>query len=92
MSGKRNRIEIMSDMLEFIRDKDGKAKLTHIMYKANLSNEMLYEYLKELSTKEFIIEHKDKDKRKTYRITDKGLKFLADYKPMKEFLASYDLN
>lgn len=92
MSGKRDRIAIMNDMLEFIRDKNGKAKPTHIMYKANLSNEMLNEYIKELLTKEFIKEHKDKDEKRTYSLTDKGFKFLTDYKQMKGFLASYDLN
>ncbi len=92
MSGKRDRITIMNDMLEFIRDKNGKAKPTHIMYKANLSNEMLNEYLKELISKQFILEHTDKDKKRTYSLTDKGYKFLAEYNQMKGFLASYDLN
>ena len=81
----------MNDMLEFIRDKNGKAKLTHIMYKANLSNEMLNEYMSELLKKEFIVEKIDKDNRRTYILTEKGYKFLLDYKQMKGFLASYDL-
>ena len=92
MSGKRDRIAIMNDMLEFIRDRDGKAKPTHIMYKANLSNEMLNEYIKELLVKEFIKEHKDRDGKRTYSLTDKGYKFLTEYNKMKGFLASYDLN
>ena len=79
-------------MLEFIRDKDGRAKLTHIMYKANLSNVMLNEYMAELLRKEFIVEKIDKEKRKTYALTEKGYKFLIDYKQMKGFLASYDLS
>jgi predicted transcriptional regulator len=92
MSGKRDRITIITDILEFIRDKNGKAKPTHIMYKANLSNEMLIEYIKELMAKEFITEHKDQNERRTYHLTDKGYKFLTEYKQMKGFLAAYDLN
>lgn len=92
MSSKRDKISIMNDILEFIREKNGKAKPTHIMYKANLSNEMLNEYIKELLIKEFIKEHKDKDERRTYSLTDRGYAFITDYKQMKSFLASYDLN
>jgi predicted transcriptional regulator len=91
-NNKRDRIQIMNDILEFIKSKDGKAKPTHIMYKANLSNEMLIEYLKELIQKEFVKEDKDKNERRTYSLTDKGYKFLTDYKQMRGFLASYDLN
>lgn len=92
MSGKRDRIAIMNDMLEVVRNKNNKAKPTNIMYKANLSHEMLTEYMAELMQKEFIIETKDKEGRRTYSLTDKGYKFLAEYNKMKGFLASYDLN
>lgn len=92
MSGKRDRIAIMNDMLELIRNKNDKAKPTHIMYKANLSHEMLKEYTAELIKKEFIKETKDKEGRRTYSLTEKGYKFLNDYKQMKGFLMAYDLN
>ena len=88
---KRDRITIINDILEFVRDKEGKAKPTHIMYKANLSNEMLNEYVRELLGKEFIKESKDKREKRTYSLTDKGFKFIAEYKQMKGFLSSYDL-
>ena len=92
MSGKRDRIAIMNDMLELIRNKSDKAKPTHIMYKANLSHEMLTEYIAELMKKDFITETKDAEGRRTYGLTSKGYKFLADYKQMKGFLTAYDLN
>ena len=82
----------MNDMLEIIRNKNNKAKPTNIMYKANLSHEMLTEYTTELIKKQFIIETKDKDGRRTYSLTDKGYNFLTGYNKMKGFLASYDLN
>ncbi len=82
----------MNDILEFVKDKNGKARPTHIMYRANLSNDMLNEYIKELLVKEFINEIKDKNEKRTYELTDKGFKFLTEYNHMKTFLESYDLN
>ncbi len=92
MSGKRDKITIMSDILEIIRIKNNDAKPTNIMYKANLSHEMLIEYITELKQKELLIETIDKNEKRTYRLTEKGFKFLNDYKQMRGFLASYDLN
>lgn len=91
MGGKRDKLTIMVDMLEIVRNKNDKAKPTNIMYKANLSHEMLLEYVAELIKRELINENKDKDGKRTYALTDKGYKFLADYKQMKGFLISYDL-
>ena len=92
MSEKRDRIAIMNDMLEFIRSKGDKAKPTQIMYKANLSHTMLQEYMKELLEKQLVTEQKSKDEKRTYTLTPKGFEFLKDYKQMKGFLESYDLN
>jgi predicted transcriptional regulator len=89
---KRDKIKIMHDMLELISTRDGKARPTHIMYKANLSHEMLVEYMNELKQKGFITEHIDKDNRRTYKITEKGSKFIAEYRAMTRFLTAYDLS
>ena len=91
MSGKRDRIAIMNDMLDIIRQRAGGVKPTHIMYKANLSHEMLTEYITELIKKSLVKETKDKEGKRTYSLTDKGYKFLTDYNQMKGFLESYDL-
>lgn len=88
---KRDKITIMHDMMHLIRSKNNNAKPTHIMYKANLSHEMLTEYLTELKKKDFVVETIDKESRRTYSLTDKGLKFLQDYEQMKRFLTAYDL-
>ena len=60
MTKKRDRLEIIKDILETIRDKGEKVRPTHIMYKANLSHQMLTEYTDELLTKKLILEDKDK--------------------------------
>lgn len=91
MSKKRNRLEIIHDMLKVIRDKGGNVKPTHILYKSNLSHDMLKEYLNDLIEKKFIIEKKDKKKKANYNLTEKGFNYLKDYSVIKAFTESYGL-
>jgi len=91
MNGKRERLQIIHDILVTIQKNDGKVKPTHILYKANLSHQMLDEYLDELISKEFIVEKKIKSL-KTYSLSDKGFKFLEKYGLITEFVDSFGLN
>jgi predicted transcriptional regulator len=91
MTKKRDRLEVMHDMLAAIRDKGGNAKPTHIMYKSNLSHQMLTEYMAELLDKGLASERIEKGK-KTYSLTDKGFSFLKDYSMIKGFVDSYGLD
>lgn len=88
---RRERIEIIYDILKVIQDKGGKAKPTHILYKSNLSSQMLKEYLNYLIEKNFLQQTKD-SKSKFYTLTDKGYKYIEDYSTIKKFMDSYDLN
>lgn len=87
---KRDRLEIIKDILQSIRDKRGNIKPTHIMYKANLSHQMLTEYMNELIEKNMVKLVFDKSKKK-YEITDKGLSYLKDYNMIRGFVDSYGL-
>ena len=91
MSKKRDRLEIIKDILQVIRDKGDTVKPTHIMYKANLSHQMLTEYTNELMSKKMIIEKVDAKSKKTYKITNKGLDYLKDYALIRGFVDSYGL-
>ncbi|MFH1182072.1 MAG: winged helix-turn-helix domain-containing protein [Candidatus Woesearchaeota archaeon] len=91
MNAKRGRVEIIDDILQIISGKEG-IKPTQIMYKANLSHQMLTDYMGELLSKSFITEKVDKKGRKTYALTDKGFGFLRDYQVIKRFFDSYALN
>ncbi|MCK5025769.1 MAG: DUF4364 family protein, partial [Nanoarchaeota archaeon] len=72
--------------------KGGKLKPTHILYKSNLSHQMLTEYLTDLIKKGLITEEEDKKKNKSYSITDKGFNFLNDFKVIRNFMESYGLD
>ncbi len=90
MTKKRNRLEVIRDILEVIRERSGKIKPTHILYKSNLSHSMMEEYLQELISKSFI-EQKMTKEGKRYAITDKGLKYLAQYRLITDFTSSFGL-
>lgn len=87
---RRNKIEIINDILISIQDKNGKIKPTHLLYKSNLSYQKMNEYINELIKKEMMKEKKV-DKNKYYIITDRGLKFISEFKKMKEFTESFGL-
>ena len=91
MSKKRNRLEIIKDILEVIKNRSGKVKPTHILYKSNLSHQMMEQYLSELKQKDFIKEGR-LGNGKTYLITDKGFNYLNQYKMISEFTDSFGLS
>lgn len=92
MNKKRNKLQIVHDILKVIREKNGRIKPTHILYKSNLSYQMMEEYLTELIEKGFIMEVKnEKDKSKTYAITDKGINYLDKYNLINDFMSSFGL-
>ena len=88
---KRDRLEIIHDILKTIQEKGANVKPTHILYKSNLSHQMLTEYMTELINGKFI-EEKIKDGKKQYILTPKGYNYLKDYDTIKGFLDSYGLN
>jgi predicted transcriptional regulator len=90
MDKKRNKLEIIHDILRVIRDRNGKIKPTHILYKSNLSHQMMTEYLDELIAKGFVLELKSKTG-KTYAITDKGQEYLSKFSLIKDFTSSFGL-
>ncbi len=90
MNTKRERLQVIHDILYAINQKPGGSKPTHILYKANLSSQMLAEYLTDLITKGFVREHTD-GKAKTYTLTEKGFNYLKEYKMVTNFIESFGL-
>ena len=90
MNLRRTKIEIIHDILKSIQEKGGKIKPTHLLYKSNLSHTKMKEYISELKKKEMILEELDDDNRYV-KITDKGLKYISEYKKIMEFSDSFGL-
>ena len=96
MATRRSRLELIFDILLAIQNKGGTIKPTHLMYKSNLSHKLLNNYLDELVMKElvFIQELVGKKKQKSTKaivLTDKGLRFLAEFRRMREFTDAFGL-
>lgn len=90
MAKKRDRLQIIHDILKAIHDKNNRIRPTHILYKSNLSHQMMEEYLKELISKSFVIQNVSKEG-KTYSLTQKGFDYLNKYKMIAEFTDSFGL-
>ena len=91
MARKRNRLEIIHDILETIKSKSKGIKPTHILYKSNLSHQMMEEYLNELIIKKFITVN-EIGNGKTYSLTKKGLNYLEQYKMIVNFTETFGLD
>ncbi len=90
MDRKRNRVEIIHDMLRIIQEKGGKIRKTHLMYKANLSHKQMTSYLNELLENELIENLKVGDKN-MIGIKVKGRDFFFKYSQMREFEKAFGL-
>jgi predicted transcriptional regulator len=85
MNAKRNRLEVIYDILNVIQKRNHRIKPTQILYEANLSYVMLEEYLKELSGLGFI-----EFVGKIYFLSNKGFSFLEKYKNINDIMGIKD--
>ena len=90
MERKRERSDIVLDMLLSIQGRGGRIKPTHLMYKANLAHQQMKAYLEELVEKDFVRKVREKDYEYII-ITDTGLKFVEKIAQMKEFERTFGL-
>jgi len=87
---RRNRLDIVRDVLKAVQDKGGTIKPTHLLYKSNLSHNRLKEYVDELSGKKLIVEVEVKGKT-MIQITDEGHSFLERFDKLREFTDAFGL-
>ncbi|MBI4016326.1 MAG: hypothetical protein HY363_01380 [Candidatus Aenigmarchaeota archaeon] len=87
---RRNRLEIIHDMLRVTNDLGGKILPTHLLYKSNLSHERMKGYIEELKQKQLLMEMTEKDKI-FFAITEQGRRFLMQYKQLTEFAEAFGL-
>ena len=87
---RRTKLEIINDLLLAIQERGGTIRPTHLMYRGNLSNKLLHEYIEELSQKG-MIEKTETGTGFVVKLLDQGYKFLEQYKKMKEFQETFGL-
>ncbi len=91
MNKKRERLEVIHDLLRIIRDNNNSIKPTPLMRSSNLSSSRFADYYSELFTKGLVREINDKQGRKYITLTDKGFKYLERYKNILDFIEEFDL-
>jgi predicted transcriptional regulator len=87
---KRTKLEVIKDMLLILRE-NKKVKITHLIYKANLSNNSIKPHIEDLLKNKLMEEFMEGGK-KFFRITKKGHDFLDEFNKMKIFSESYGLD
>ncbi len=87
---RRTKLELISDILRAIRERGGRIKPTHLLYKSNLSHKLLIMYVEELS-KKGMIEEVYEGEQKLISLKDKGYHFLTEYQKMMEFTETFGL-
>jgi predicted transcriptional regulator len=80
MRGKRDRVEIMADILGLCSKPKTK---THVMYGTNLSWKMLQYYLSELQSLELLQVHNNSTR---YVTTERGQDFVQKWKELQKLL------
>ena len=77
---KRNRLEIIYDILDIIKEHGNSIKPTPLLRFSNMSSQRFDDYYNELLEKGFIKEVYNKKGRKLITVTDKGDDFLRKYR------------
>ena len=90
MARKRERLEVIKDILESIRSTRN-IKPTRLLYSSNLSPQMFKEYINELLSKGFISLEIDKKEKKTFSLTKKGQDFLQEYRVIENLIENFGL-
>ncbi len=90
MVRKRERLEVIRDVLESIRSTRN-IKPTRLLYSSNLSPQMFKEYINELLTKGFISLDIDDKEKKTFSLTKKGQDFLQEYRVIENLIENFGL-
>lgn len=88
---KRDRLEVIFDILKNISDNHNSIKPTPLLRYSNLSSNSFNDYYTELISKELIKELIDKKGRKYITLTDKGFKFLEKYRLIKGMIEEFEL-
>jgi len=87
---KRNKLEIIQDILKIIQENHNSIKPTPLLRQSNISTARFKEYFNDLIKKKFIRET-DYKGNKYISLTEKGFKFLEKYKTITGFIEEFEL-
>ena len=90
MAKKRERLEVIKDILKAIRD-NRDIKPTRLLYASNLSPQMFKDYINELISKNFIKLDIDEKDKKTFSLARRGNDFLEEYRIIENFVDNFGL-
>jgi predicted transcriptional regulator len=91
MERKRDRLEVIYDILKIIQKHNNSIKPTPLLRYSNLSSKSFSDYLKELKKKELVKVLMDKKDKKHITLTDKGFKYLEKYNMITSFIEEFEL-
>jgi len=88
---RRDRLEIIYDILAIIRKHGNSILPTPLLRFSNLSTQNFNRYMEELIEKGMVKEIYDDKGKKYYTLTDKGFRFLEKYQKIREFIEEFGL-
>lgn len=91
MIKKRNRLEVIFDILNIISRHHNSIRPTPLMRSSNLSSSGFSEYYTELISKGFVKKIVDSEGVKYVTLTDKGYKFLEKYNLILGLIKEFEL-
>ena len=91
MSKKRDRLKVIYDILNIIKQNKNSIKPTPLLRYSNLSSQSFSEYFKELKQRELIKEVEDKKTKRFITLTDKGFQYIEKYKVISGFIEEFEL-
>ena len=87
---KRNKLEIMKDIMEIIAGHKNSIKPTPLLRQSNMSSTRFKDYFEEMVGKGFVREVNEGDGKRIV-LTNKGYKFLEKYKTIISFIDEFEL-
>ena len=88
---KRERLEVIYDILKIISDHNNSIKPTPLLRYSNLSSSSFSEYYNELISKKLLKEITDRKEKKYITLTDKGFNYLEKYRIILGFIDEFEL-
>ena len=87
---KREKLEIIYDILNTVRNNRNLMKPTPLLRKSNLSSSSFKEYYTELLKRELLAETEQEGGRQV-QVTEKGFRFLEKYHTILDFIDEFEL-